>query len=182
MPPLRDGMPYPRIDGRQNPLEFRPHANWTASTLTSIYKQAESGGMLLTSMGCDQPFRIYWDHLVLNASQVTNPSIDPLREPMELRTYLGSKPESLSFSGQGDALTLETAMTPQLELAVPIMFSAMSYGSISSMPAKAWRVQRKSPAPITTPVKAGSILTCINMARTPSPRSHRGVSECISTT
>jgi len=77
-----------------NPLEFRPHANWTGDVLTNIYKQAEAGGMLLTGMGCDQPYRIYWDHMVLNASQVTNPSIDPLREPMELKTYLGAKPEA----------------------------------------------------------------------------------------
>ena len=30
---------------------------------------------------------------MLDACQVTNPSIDPLREPMELRTYLGRKPD-----------------------------------------------------------------------------------------
>jgi len=116
---------------RLNPLEFRPHANWTASTLTNIYKQAETGGMLLTGMGCDQPFRIYWDHMVLNASQVTNPSIDPLREPMELKTFLGAKPERLTFEQGENGLALKTELTPQLELEVPIMFSAMSYGSIS---------------------------------------------------
>lgn len=116
---------------RRNPLEFRPHANWSAETLTDIYKQSETGGMLLTGMGCDRPFRIYWDHMVLNASQVTNPSIDPMREPMELRTYLGAKPESLSFSTEAGDPTLRTEMDPQLELQVPIMFSAMSYGSIS---------------------------------------------------
>jgi len=86
---------------RQNPLEFRPNANWSSSVLRNIYKQAETGGMLLTGMGCDQPYRIYWDHLLLNASQVTNPSIDPMREPMELRTYLGGKPERLEFDNRG---------------------------------------------------------------------------------
>jgi glutamate synthase domain-containing protein 2 len=116
---------------RTNPLEFRPHANWSASTLTSIYKQAETGGMLLTSMGCDQPYRIYWDHMVLNASQVTNPSIDPMREPMELKTFLGAKPERLEFEPGENGLQLKTRLSPQLELDVPILFSAMSYGSIS---------------------------------------------------
>lgn len=117
---------------RQNPLDFRPHANWSGYALRNIYKQAETGGMLLTGMGCDQPFRIYWDHMVLNASQVTNPSIDPMREPMELRTYLGAKPEKLEFAGQGpDEISLATELAPQLQLEVPIMFSAMSYGSIS---------------------------------------------------
>jgi glutamate synthase domain-containing protein 2 len=123
--------PTRALNVRLNPLEFRPHANWTASTLTNIYKQAETGGMLLTGMGCDQPFRIYWDHMVLNASQVTNPSIDPLREPMELKTFLGAKPESLAFERGDGGLSLKTELSPQLELEVPIMFSAMSYGSIS---------------------------------------------------
>src|SRR4030042_1304923 len=110
-----------------SPLEFRPHANWTAQTLQNIYKQAEAGGMLLTGMGCDQPYRIYWDHIVLNASQVTNPSIDPVREPMELKTYLGAKPERLEFEEGEDGPSLVTEITPQLELDTPIMFSAMSY-------------------------------------------------------
>ena len=117
---------------RLNPLQFRPHANWSGEVLTNIYKQAEAGGMLLTGMGCDQPYRIYWDHMLLNASQVTNPSIDPLREPMELKTYLGAKPEGLDFGNDdGDGPSLQTEISPQLELDVPIMFSAMSYGSIS---------------------------------------------------
>jgi glutamate synthase domain-containing protein 2 len=116
---------------RSNPLEFRPHANWTGYTLTNIYKQAETGGMLLTAMGCDLPYPIYWDHMVLNASQVTNPSIDPLREPMELKTYLGAKPDRLMFSPGAHGPHLDTQLSPQLELEIPIMFSAMSYGSIS---------------------------------------------------
>jgi glutamate synthase domain-containing protein 2 len=123
--------PTQALTVRRNPLEFRPHASWTADALTNIYKQAETGGMLLTGMGCDQPYRIYWDHMLLNASQVTNPSIDPLREPMELKTYLGAKPETLEFSDDGSGSTLKTELSPQLELQVPIMFSAMSYGSIS---------------------------------------------------
>jgi glutamate synthase domain-containing protein 2 len=116
---------------RQNPLEFRPHANWSASALRNVYKQAETGGMLLSGMGCDLPYRIYWDHMVLNASQVTNPSIDPLREPMELKTYLGAKPEKVEYEMGPDGPVVKTPTSPQLELDVPIMFSAMSYGSIS---------------------------------------------------
>ena len=116
---------------RRNPLETRPHANWTHPTLQAIYKQAETGGMLLTGMGCDQPHPIYWDHLLLNASQVTNPSIDPLREPMELATTLGAKPDALALHDDGNGIRLETTLAPQLALELPIMFSAMSYGSIS---------------------------------------------------
>jgi len=112
---------------RRFPLEFRENANWTANAIKAIYKQAETGGILLTGMGNDQPYPIYWDHLLLNASQVTNPSIDPLREPMELKTFLGRKPDTLKFKDG----KLAEKLPPQLELEVPIMFSAMSFGSIS---------------------------------------------------
>ena len=116
---------------RQNPLEFRPNANWTGTRLRNIYKQAETGGILLTGMGCDRPYPIYFDHLVLNASQVTNPSIDPLREPMELRTYIGRKPDRVELTSDGNGGQLATEIAPQLILETPVMFSAMSYGSIS---------------------------------------------------
>ena len=53
-------------------------------------------------MGNDKPAFSYWDRLLLNASQVTNPSIDPLREPMEIRTYLGAKPDHLEFNFKDD--------------------------------------------------------------------------------
>ena len=89
--------PTGALNIKKNPLHFKENANWTSSVQTNIYKQAEAGGILLTGMGNDRPYPIYWDHILLNASQVTNPSIDPLREPMELRTYLGRKPDSLKF-------------------------------------------------------------------------------------
>jgi glutamate synthase domain-containing protein 2 len=79
-------------------------------------------------MGSDRAHPIYWDKILLNASQVTNPSIDPLREPMELRTYIGSKPDALEFDVDG---SLVTKLKPMVEIKTPIMFSAMSYGAIS---------------------------------------------------
>ena len=108
--------------------EFNENANWTASVITEIYKQADSGGVLLSSMGNPLPYPIYWDKLLINASQVTNPSIDPLREPMETKVYLGARPEKLEFNADGG---LKSKMPPHLTLKVPVMFSAMSYGSIS---------------------------------------------------
>jgi len=33
---------------------------------------------------------VYFDKILLNASQVTNPSIDPLREPMETKVFLAA--------------------------------------------------------------------------------------------
>ena len=57
---------------------------------------------MLTGMGNDKPYLKIFDHLVLDACQVTNPSIDPLREPMELRTYLGRKPDSVEVESDGE--------------------------------------------------------------------------------
>lgn len=124
--------PENAISIRENPLHFKPNANWTAAIRKNIYRQAESGGMLLTGMGNDLPYFIYWDHLLLDACQVTNPSIDPLREPMELRTYLGRKPDALEFEeGEGGSVRLKTRLAPQLQLESPIIFAPMSFGSIS---------------------------------------------------
>ena len=80
-------------------------------------------------MGNPLAYPIYWDKMLINASQVTNPSIDPLREPMETSVFIGRKPAKLEFNPDG---SLKTKMPPQVKLAVPIMFSAMSFGSISA--------------------------------------------------
>ncbi|MEK7281719.1 MAG: glutamate synthase-related protein, partial [Chloroflexota bacterium] len=114
---------------RRNPLEYRENYYWTPETIEDIIKQADTGGMLLTGMGDDKKHRIYFDHLVLNASQVTNPSIDPLREPMELLTALGKKADRVEIDPETGAL--KTEMAPQLEIETPIMFSALSYGAVS---------------------------------------------------
>ncbi len=116
---------------KRSPSEFKQNANWQAATIRAVTKQAETGGVLLTGMGNDRPYPIYWDHILLNASQVTNPSIDPLREPMELRTYIGRKPDRLAIDRSSGAPKLATRLSPQLRIETPIMFSAMSYGSIS---------------------------------------------------
>ena len=115
----------------RNPLHFKTNANWTGKVIKDIYKQAETGGVLLTGMGNPKPYPIYWDHMVLNASQVTNPSIDPLREPMELRTYLGRKPDKIEIDYSSGEPKLATKLASQLTLELPIVFSAMSYGAIS---------------------------------------------------
>jgi len=113
----------------RNPQEYRQNYNWRPEVIEDINKQAETGGVLLTGMGDDKEQRIYWDHLLLNASQVTNPSIDPLREPMELTTWLGRKPDRLEFDDKSHKL--KTTLAPQVRLEVPIIFAAMSYGAVS---------------------------------------------------
>ena len=115
----------------KNPTAYRENFNWTLEVIKDIKKQAETGGVLLTGMGCDKPYLTYWDRLLLNASQVTNPSIDPLREPMEIRTYLGAKPDKLEMELENGDVVLKTELAPQLCLETPIMFSALSYGAVS---------------------------------------------------
>jgi glutamate synthase domain-containing protein 2 len=75
--------------------------------------------VLLISTGSDSEQMSYFDRLMFDACQVTNPPIDPLREPMELRTFLGRK----DFTGETNPTLLN--------LNTPIMFSAMSFGSIN---------------------------------------------------
>jgi len=108
------------VKNRPNP--FREHPYWGSYYISGIKRRAYYGGAPVKSMGNDRPFPSYWDRLLLNASQVTNPSIDPLREPMELKTYIGKRPESLK---KGENLP------PSIMLETPIMIGAMSYGALS---------------------------------------------------
>ena len=108
--------------------DYRENANWTPQYQQEICRQAQTGGVLLSGMGTPKPYPIYWDKILLNDSQVTNPSIDPLREPMEIRTILGRKPEKITVEKKGKS-TVE--MPPQVIIETPIIFSAMSFGSIS---------------------------------------------------
>lgn len=107
---------------------LRRNKNWQQDSIYEVYRQAGTGGVLLGSMGNPSEQPIYWDRILINASQVTNPPIDPLREPMETRVFLGKKPDRIERGPNGEIMN---NLTPQLELAVPILFSAMSYGSIS---------------------------------------------------
>jgi len=107
---------------------YKHNMNWNSKTIDEIYKQANTGGVLLSSMGNPENYPVYFDKILLNASQVTNPSIDPLREPMETRVSLGAKPKTIERDGRDRIIN---NLPPQLHLAMPVMFSAMSYGSIS---------------------------------------------------
>ena len=107
---------------------YKINANWDNATINEVYKQANSGGVLLSSMGNPKPYPVFWDKMLVNASQVTNPPIDPLREPMETKVWLGKRTVKIERDEKG---RLKNTLAPQLELSVPVMFSAMSYGSIS---------------------------------------------------
>ena len=86
---------------RKNENEFRENGNWSQQVMDEVYKQAGSGGVLLSAMGNPREYPVYWDKILLNASH---------------------------YDENGRA---EFKHNPYLELDVPVMFSAMSFGSIS---------------------------------------------------
>lgn len=112
---------------RETDNSIRDNSNFSSRTVTEIYRQAESGGVLLSSMGTPKPYPVYFDKMVVNASQVTNPPIDPLREPMETRVFLGGRVDKIERKNG----KIQPTKKPFLTLATPIMFSGMSYGSVS---------------------------------------------------
>ncbi|WP_347491275.1 glutamate synthase-related protein [Desulfoscipio sp. XC116] len=124
--------------------DYRPNSSWTRDKLQNLKKQAATGGVILTGSGNDKPYRIYWDHLVLNASQVTNPSIDPLREPMELQTFLGRKPDTLKIDYNSDGKPrVASELYPNVPVRIPLLLSAMSLGAISYPAFKALAIAAK---------------------------------------
>lgn len=124
--------PEQAITVEENRLAYKANAHWSVEVRKNILKQAEQGGMLLTGSGNDKPYLSYFDRLVIDACQVTNPPIDPIREPMELRTYLGRKPDSLGNNNAWNKkIGLDTQLGPQLKLETPIIFGGMSFGAIS---------------------------------------------------
>src|SRR5450759_1854817 len=118
----------------KNDLAFRDSDNGSPELRKAVWRQAETGGVMLTSMGNPKPYTHIFDSLVLDACQVTNPSIDPLREPMELRTYLGRKPDSVEVEPDGEGgfrLAEGSGMMNNVMLETPLIFGGMSYGSVS---------------------------------------------------
>jgi len=107
---------------------YKENVNWSNKIINELYRQADTGGVLLSGMGNPENYPVYFDKILINASQVTNPSIDPLREPMETKVFLGTKSKEIERDKNGRIIN---NLPPQLSLSMPIMFSAMSYGSIS---------------------------------------------------
>ncbi|MBU1672221.1 MAG: alpha-hydroxy-acid oxidizing protein [Actinobacteria bacterium] len=123
--------PEEAITIRRNPLAFREHSSWDVDKRKAVWKQAQSPGMILTGMGNDLPWLNVFDHLLIDACQVTNPSIDPLREPMELRTFLGRKPDRVEVVPSDGGYRVQNPPENNIELDIPLIFSGMSYGSVS---------------------------------------------------
>jgi glutamate synthase domain-containing protein 2 len=123
--------PRDAISLQERPVDYRSHPVWTVEAREDVINQARTGKIILAGMGNSVDYPIIFDRLLLDACQVTNPSIDPLREPMELRTYIGKKPSKLEFTKNNGDIDLQTKLTPNLKLDTPIMVGHMSYGAIS---------------------------------------------------
>jgi len=123
--------PRDAISIHEKPTDYRSHPVWTREIREAVFNQAKTGKIILAGMGNALPYPMIFDRLLLDACQVTNPSIDPLREPMELRTYIGKKPASLSVRQHNGDTELLTQLAPNLQIETPIMIGHMSYGAIS---------------------------------------------------
>lgn len=110
----------------EDPFVTRPHGIWTPHHINRTHLQASTGSVALTGFGAETNVPVWWDRMLFNACQVTNPSIDPQREPMETITYLGRKP--VSFREVDDPSALVNRLIP---VNIPVLFAPMSYGSIN---------------------------------------------------
>jgi len=116
---------------RRMPSVMSAHPIWTENARRDVFTQSRTGAILLASTGNELHERVIFDNLLLDACQVTNPAIDPLREPIELRTYIGQKPRFVEVEELADSFRLKTKLSPALKLEIPIMIAQMSYGAIS---------------------------------------------------
>lgn len=123
--------PQEAITIRENDMAYPSHSAYDARIRRIGWEQAGTGGVMLASCGNDLPYRSIFDDMVLDAAQVTNPAIDPLREPIETRCFLGAKPAKLDFREDDGRITFETELPPNIMLNTPIMVGQMSLGSIS---------------------------------------------------
>ena len=113
---------------RKSETTLPPHATWTDKIRLHIMKQAETGSALISGCGTDLEYPSLFDRIVIDACQVTNPSIDPLREPIEVCAYLGKKPRQLKIS---DKVDLETEIAPNVRIETPITLGHISYGAVN---------------------------------------------------
>ena len=113
------------------PSIFPYHPWFTERDRRAIAAQARSGGVLLSSCGTDLPYRSIFDDLLLDAAQVTNPSIDPLREPIETKTYLGRRSGKLCIEKRAGKYELVSGDGAIVALDMPLMIGHISLGSVS---------------------------------------------------
>jgi glutamate synthase domain-containing protein 2 len=122
--------PADAISIQEYPVTYPPHANWTPWHMRAVCEQARTGSVLMSGMGNDRPYPTVFDRLVWDACQVTNPSIDALREPVETRTFIGRKPDKLEITEEDGSFHL-AGDYPNAMINMPLIIGHMSLGSIS---------------------------------------------------
>ena len=120
--------PVGALEIRQVPNSMAPHGTYSERHRRAILAQANSGGVLLSSCGTDLPYNSIFDDLLLDAAQVTNPAIDPLRETVETKTYVGSRAGRLTLTQEGK---ITQACGPGVLMDLPIMLGHVSLGAVS---------------------------------------------------
>ncbi len=120
--------PSSAIEVRHAPPQMAPHPTFTGRVRESIIAQAGSGGVLLSSCGTDLPYDVIFDDIVLDAAQVTNPSIDPLREPIETITFVGRRSGRVRLDDGGRLLG---GSGPLVAMDMPLMLGHVSLGAVS---------------------------------------------------
>ena len=105
---------------------FRENANWTGKAISEVYRQAGSGGVLLSSMGNPDPHPIYWDKILSTLRRL------PIRPSTRCASRWRprpsrQKPARLSVTRTAIWFPICAAAGAQ----PADQFSAMSYGSIS---------------------------------------------------
>lgn len=118
--------PRRAIDIVEKRFCMRENGLWKSGDVQRLHLQAASGAVALTGLGSDSNLNVYWDRLLFNACQVTNPSIDPQREPMEMLTCLGRKVRSLE-----EVEEVKKFRRSLIKINMPLVFAPMSYGSIN---------------------------------------------------
>lgn len=108
------------------PFHLRENSLWNSQQVHRAHLQSASGAVALTGLGADTDVPNYWDSILFNACQVTNPSIDPQREAMETITYLGTKASRLQ-----EIKDYRNFNNSLIRLELPLVFAPMSYGSVN---------------------------------------------------
>ncbi|MFX0135901.1 MAG: glutamate synthase-related protein [Candidatus Hodarchaeota archaeon] len=123
--------PQNAITVKVNDVQYAPHYNYDNRIRRIIFEQSGTGGVLLASTGNDLAYHHIFDDLLMDACQVTNPAIDPLREPVETKVFVGKKLKQLEFETDLRDVVFALEYPPNIEIQTPIIIGHMSIGSIS---------------------------------------------------
>ena len=129
--------PAGAITIKKNALAFKESDSMSPDLIKAIWRQAETGGVLLTGMGNDSP--TYASSTTCCWTPARSPTRPSTRcaSPWRCGPSWAASPTSSRWrigrtTGHGQrSRRLMTELDPQLQLETPIMFGGMSFGSVS---------------------------------------------------